>query len=194
MEIEAKIYGIERTGTNWLYLLMNSNYDVELHAGNGVGRKHEAYYADKKIGREIHAIIISKHPLVWIPSIHRFRHRGSLFQCIGHESQIWNNLYKKHVDLKLKDKKKVFVKYEDLLRNPEKECSRIAKIIGCPRKTDEFYVPRKKMSKSNTETKDDFNKSYYLDHKYRGEYDDRVMEKMRNSFNLGIMKAIGYEW
>jgi len=66
-------------------------------------------------------LVIVKHPLSWLPSIYRYRGKGTFKNYVSNSNEIelWNNRYKNWLKtLKEYTCVKGILKYEDLLVNP----------------------------------------------------------------------------
>lgn len=191
--VEAKIYGIQRSGTNWYHLLLEKNYKISLLTTNESGRKHAPYNIKQRLGRDAHALVVVKHPLAWLTSIRRFDYPDSkLNNIIMYETKRWNDFYNKFLQLRIPGKHRVFVKYEDLLVNAQNICDRNMSLVQAPRITQQFYVPRKTMNKNNTESKDAFNVNYYIKKLYLREYTYRDLNKVRKWINKDLLTRLGY--
>lgn len=85
---EVKMFGLQRSGTNYLEKLMIENYDVKIHTNKG-GWKHGKYMKGKMIkafGHEIDCLFISKNVYSWLWSA--FKHwpnigEGWISQFVG---------------------------------------------------------------------------------------------------------------
>jgi len=205
---EAKIFGIERSGTNWLYVLLKKNYHVDLLGKKG-GHKHYPYQVPEILGRDVNMIVASKHPLTWLPSVWRWYRQekttlsphqpvssagDSLQEFLSvHSRQViekWNSLYRSHLETTPGDKQKAIVRYEALLADPVAECNKISSAFNLPRRKTPFYIPSKHMGTQNNETKRAFDAAWYLLRKFRGLYSlgeiGRVRAMVDNSAALGL--------
>jgi hypothetical protein len=192
--MKAKVYGIERSGNNWLQWMLAANYRVKI-MGTNYGWTHGPYSTDRELDGCLN-FVISKHPLEWLPSIHRFHkthHKMSIGEFIRERDVIerWNNLYAGHVGNAEKFGV-TFLRYDDLLRDPERILN-IAVDHRIPRKTQPFRsAENDKMTTRMNLSGKPFNKRQYLEKKYMDHYTPEVLAEAMRRFDWGVAEKLGY--
>jgi len=189
--MNVKVYGIQRSGNNWLMWMLAANYRVKV-LGNTFGWTHGPINPDA--GADV-SLIISKHPLAWLPSMYRFaKNRGDSFAGFVKRSKCiedWNARYAGY----LKDAEKVdgvFLRYEDLLEN-DPEMVLDDKIV-LERKPGAFRTARgHAMGKHMQPTEKRFDASEYLQKKYLNRYTQRILDHAVNRFDWGVAESLGYD-
>ena len=67
-----KIYGLQRSGTNWLGFLIQENFkDVRVLVNEG-GWKHGYYIIPWSLKKEVDIISIIKNPYSWLVSVYNY--------------------------------------------------------------------------------------------------------------------------
>ena len=136
----VKLYGIERSGTNWIQSLLELNTDAVVLT-NTVGWKHGIIHDNGDHNfQSVNALVISKNPYHWYQSI--MRYKGELGAKYWYQK--YAMLYRDYLDFVPDDffVKKEIIRYEDLLANPESIVADICKKFGL-KMDDEFTNPKK---------------------------------------------------
>ena len=68
---QIKQFGLQRTGTNYLRILLESNYNVQILTNIG-GWKHGFYNVPQIMKKELDCIVMCKNPFSWLVSLHSF--------------------------------------------------------------------------------------------------------------------------
>ncbi len=213
--MHIKIFGIQRTGTNYLGFLVGRNIIVRKTPimlrdvgclQNEPGWKHGPipYVNDidaalRKAASNI-AIILIKNPYTWYTSIvkwtngtKKYNYDGFGGQTPEHVFKRYNNLYEKHRKFLLGENKHtvytdgVLIRYEDLILEPKNEIYRVAKKFNLSVK-DEFK-DIKKVAQSKKFT--DERRSYYLAQKPT--YEKDLVKRVGDSVDWELMKFYKYE-
>jgi len=190
---EIKIFGLRRTGTNYLQNVFNRNYRGRIV--NTGGWKHGNYKVKQVLGHELDCVVISKNIYSWLTSLHK-RYKNWPFYKIVETAdwiEMYNFAYSNWLDIpkKLKNKKCVFVKYEDLVEHPKEECQKIATTLNIERSNKNFnditqvILPDKIIDKQ-------FNKSYYLNHHYLKQYNNESKHLIKLHIDLNVVQRLGY--
>src|SRR5580765_3236453 len=135
---EIKQYGLHRSGTNFLRIILQENYHVSVLTNVG-GWKHGFYELPQRLGRELDCAICMKDPYAWVHSFYNYRHpekdipfadfvRGKLTLVgpDGPEKSIvsdnpmkhWVRMHEHWLGVQLKDHHKFVYRYEDVLAHP----------------------------------------------------------------------------
>jgi len=147
-----KLFGIQRTGTNFIQQLCQNNMIDISTFDNRFGWKHalpktqdglQTKYPRVDIAsfkKKIHPVIMIKNPYSWHQSIRRWTNKKYDFDKLYER---YNSLYKKYKYFHLNDKEfwadSMIIKYEDLLAEPKKIVGNVASLVGCEMK-DKFLV------------------------------------------------------
>ena len=162
----VKIHGLQRTGTNYLSHLVNENFtDTQILVNLG-GWKHGHYHAPWFLGREVHVLVLVKHPYSWLISMYNywglkrelrigmdlrgvsfdnFVRNRAIFELqrdipylfrASNPIQHWNNMYFHWMTIRLNAKKVCFVKYEELLKNHAETIAKVGEIFQLSRKSE----------------------------------------------------------
>lgn len=142
-----KIFGLQRSGTNYLtYLISNNFKNVDVLMNKG-GWKHGIYCIPWVLGYETHLAILTKNPYSWLRSIYnywgtkRIKNIGPDLRNVAFEQfvrnrvvfekqkgipfllrasnpiQYWNNMNFHWLTINLSTKKMSIITYEALLQN-----------------------------------------------------------------------------
>ena len=68
----VKIYGLQRSGTNYMAHLLNTNFKNTKVLVNLGGWKHGAYAAEWILGQKVPLLIVVKNPYAWLKSVHDY--------------------------------------------------------------------------------------------------------------------------
>ena len=195
---EGKIFGLQRSGTNFTNLLMRKNYSIKHFWSNEqAGWKHGAYTPDV-LGQETNLVIVVKHPLCWLVSFHRYvkKNQGANFAQWargGHWVAHWNSMMLHWIRYPLVDANRIVVRYEELIRSPEKVCDRISNALGLTKNDQRFYIPERTMNRNNTESKVVFDLDYYKKKVFMEAYGRGLLANVSDRIDWGLVKELGYD-
>jgi len=134
---EIKEYGMPRSGTNFLRVILQENYEVALLTNIG-GWKHGYYDLPRQLGREVDCAICVKNPYAWALSWYNHRHpkkdlpfeqfvrspltvkREGIDQPLSGNNplQLWVSMYEHWLGVELKGHQKFLFRYEEVLNDP----------------------------------------------------------------------------
>ena len=163
---EIKLYGLQRTFTNYLKFLLEKNYDCKVFASIG-GWKHGFYNLPDSLGKELDVVICTKNPYAWLPSLHRYLkdffegdlpvfskwlrsplvlfayglfNKGKIDYYIrsANPVQHWNNMNYHWSTIQLQSHKLITSRYEDILADAELEVEGMSEILEIQRKSKKF--------------------------------------------------------
>jgi len=213
--MHIKIFGIQRTGTNYLGFLLGNNIivkdtivtlnDVAYSGQDKPGWKHGAVPHVLDIEETLRqsasniAVIIIKNPYTWYTSILKWIGRaehgfdGFSGQDPEHVFIRYNSLYEDHRKFLLGEKKNtvyrdgVLIRYEDLVLDPKKE------VIGF---ADKFNLTVKdKFTNTNkivqSQVFTEKRRAYYLAQK--PDYSADIVERVNDAVDWELMRFYGYE-
>ena len=187
MTKKVKVYGIQRSGNNWLFWMLAANYAIKL-LGNKYGHTHSCFNPNS--GAEAN-LIISKHPVEWLPSMYRYENstinKAQYLLTINK----WNTLYASYLSDTMSLSNVDFIAYDNLLADPEKVLTPIAERYGLERKTDEFRVAKGHMGKQMNETERSFDPQHYLKKDYLAWYEDAHLEIAQKLVDWDVAAKVG---
>lgn len=170
----VKIYGLQRSGTNWLTFLVNENFEDVTVLVNEGGWKHGYYMIPWVMGQETHVLSIIKNPYAWLVSVYNYwgpkreknigpdlrgvefgdfirnRYLGEKQQGIPflfrakNPVQHWNNMNIHWLSLRLSQKRSCFVTYETLVENIGQTLTIIGQSLGLKPKYDNKWIDNDK--------------------------------------------------
>jgi len=192
---EIKIFGLRRTGTNYLSKLLNINYNVKM-IGGLAGWKHGKYRVKETWGREIDCIVISKNIYSWMSSLQKRYNEWNFYKIVESADfiQMYSFAYGDWLNIpeKLEVKKCLFVKYEDLIINPSLICEKISKQFKLRNKTKNFINIQKVVKPREILGVKNFNKSYYINREYMKKYNEELKILIKKHIDLNIVESLGY--
>lgn len=220
-----KIHGLQRTGTNYLSHLVNENFvDAHVLVNLG-GWKHGHYHAPWFLGQEVHILVLAKHPYSWLVSMYNYwglkrdlrigmdlrgvsfdnfvRNRAIfelqrdipyLFRA-SNPVQFWNDMYFHWMTIRLNSKKVHFVKYENLLHNPEETIAKLGEAFQLQRKpefvnSDHTFTPSGETIKPAEEKF--ASRDYYLQDEYFKFYTPELLEFVNEQLDLEVLDHYNY--
>lgn len=193
-KLNVKIYGLQRTGTNYAQKLLELNYHINIWVNKG-GWKHGVYCLSSRLNEEVDCLVIAKHPLAWLDSWHRRKFQG---QSINRQDWIaeniahYNALYNNWTNIKLKKHRLIISRYEDMLHNPKAECGRIAEQLGADADHQPFYDFRNTIKPATKEGTEPFDKSYYLEYKFMQKFDDKSIGTVDEHIDKTLLDHLNY--
>ncbi len=200
---DVKMFGLKRTGTNWLLQLLGMNYHVTWFINEG-GWKHGRYRLPELLGRHMDSVVMVKDIYSWLVSMHRYRGLwgkedfGEFVQD-GQFVEHWNIVNRHWLNaagrIPMPFNMEV-VRYEDLLEDPVLTCEIVARELGLvrKRKLKKFFVETKRMGRSGKPARRQFTRgAYYLKKKYMEHYTPKTLDTVRGLVDKNLAKEFGYE-
>jgi hypothetical protein len=153
---ELKEFGAHRSGTNFLRVILQENYEVSVLTNTG-GWKHGYYEVPKHLGREVDCAICIKDPYAWITSYYNFRNpkketpfseyvrKPAIFEGAGQRiecpnpMQFWVRMNEHWLDLKLKERRKFVFRYENVLADPIGSVQELVRSLGLKRRLPRLH-------------------------------------------------------
>ena len=146
---ELKEFGAHRSGTNFLRVILQENYDVFVLTNTG-GWKHGYYQVPDRLGREVDCAICVKDPYAWVTSYHNFTTPekdvsfaefarkpisfigpGQKIEC-PNPMKFWVQMNEHWLNLELKERRKFILPYEKVLADPIASVQEIVKTLAVP--------------------------------------------------------------
>jgi hypothetical protein len=205
MKKDMKMFGLKRTGTNWLLQLLGMNYHVTWFINEG-GWKHGRYRVKELLGRHMDSVVLVKNIYSWLVSMHRYRglwgnedfgefvQDGQFIDLWNLQNRNWletiNDIFPMGSQFRM-----LIIRYEDLLADPQSTCEYIAREIGLvrKRKLKKFIIETKRMGRSGRPAHKQFTRgAYYLKKKYMGHYTPKMLDVVRGLVDKDLAKEFGY--
>jgi hypothetical protein len=191
---EAKVYGIQRSGNNWLMWLLAANFRVNI-LGNKAGWTHGPVEFSKIRGID-HVFLVVKHPLCWLPSIYRFRGKGAFGAYVEKSDEIekWNTRYTDWLNAaaKLNGTHFQVCRYEDWLADPVGHLEDLWGAAGLERKDGPWKMAKSKMNKHMGFTGNPFDADYYLSRRFMNTYPKRIVRMVAKRVDQDLLERLGY--
>lgn len=191
---EVKIYGLKRTGTNYVTLLLRRNYRLQVHVNKG-GWKHGLYRCRELLGRPVNALVVVKHPLPWLVSMYRYQSAWNHFgNFVKKEDQIvaWNVYGAYWQTMQPSDFKVVFIRFDDIVGNPGEACGRVAAELGLERKTKKFSNVRNYVKPGEKISTKKFDGSFYTEQRYMRGYRQDLIKFVAERIDPYVLDGFGY--
>lgn len=197
-----KVYGIQRSGNNWLMHLLAANFKVNLLGNNKGGWTHGNMDVVKHWGSEPDVVcLLVRHPLMWLPSIWRWRgkKKGRAFaeyvQKAG-ELDLWNKKYHSWLFQmsSFKHARTAILRYEDLLANPQRQLRNLGLNCGLTFKREDQSIcsPAKRMGTKMNVTEKRFNAEHYKSKGYLKYYTPQLLKWVKNRIDGDTLDRLGY--
>lgn len=219
MAVEIKQFGLQRSGTNLLRVLLQDNFDALVHANEG-GAKHYEYRVAEVLGRELDCVVCVKDPFSWLTSFHRWYHRNddtSLRHFVSqplttHSSvtdqsysaknpvRYWNELNAHWLGIPLREGRILVSRYEDVVEDQERSVCGLADELGLERTSARWKAPKRQLralkedyAAGSIERRERFDPAYYRERRYLAEFDDECLDFVRSELDPELMDRLGYK-
>jgi hypothetical protein len=194
----AKVYGLQRSGNNWLMWTLAANYKCEV-LGKSAGWTHGQMNVVQIYGKEPDAIfIIVRHPLAWLPSMWRYACKDGIEfeEYVRKDNAIdrWNDSYSSWlVQASSFKTAKVFIaRYEDLLLDTESKLDIMCARAGIDRKKEFFAHAVGKMGLHMNQTDGQFDPTYYTQRRFMNAYSPELVAHVRSRVDGDLAHRLGY--
>ena len=213
-------YGLQRSGTNFFETLLSKNFKVNFLNSNkdrsSPIQKHCRLYSEKEFipepqySNDIHIqtveefesllsqvpeyyFIISKDPYSWFLSYKSWAQKCDWPKVNHHYIEEYNLFYKKFINLSKQSDKFIFIRYEDILNDPNLVLIQLEKKIKLKRRF--FSQTTLRIPKKVAQT-DNFSKTkatFYSNQEYMNRYNDNELKEVNNLLSLEVMEALNYK-
>lgn len=194
----VKVYGIQRSGNNWLMYLLAANFRVEVLGNKKAGGTHDEMNVVGKLGKEPTAVMLAvKHPLCWLPSIWKYRGKDEPFTSyVQHSDEIerWNEKYRGWLDglRKLNTAGKVIMRYEEWVADPTGKLEEAGRALKLERKDQPWQVPQGAMGMHMSPTSSPFHPDFYTQRKFMRYYSRRLIQEVTERLDGSVLLRLGY--
>jgi hypothetical protein len=138
-------------------------------------------------------LIISKDPYSWFLSYTDWARRSNWQEVSYHYILEYNLFYARWLEFSRQTKKIVFVRYIDLLRDPDEELKRLEFIMHLKKKF--LYQLRSNMVPKVPQS-EEFSidrRSYYLREQYLQSYTNEGLQEINELINPEVLSQLGYQ-
>ncbi len=214
----VKVYGLPRSGTNYLQALFLRNFPRVEFLVNILGWKHgpavNRYEWLLRSGKRpelleaikdsVHTVIITKDPFAWITSYCNYyfgesspasRNLTFVKDLTAQYCNLHRHWYEHFID-GVNSCKARFVKYEDLLMDFQNELAQLAddfKLKPPSEWIDHTTQTKPSDDKQFRDTGNPFaKKEYYLKRSYLKDYPQRLKEKLIKAMDKNLLDLLGY--
>lgn len=219
-EKKILIYGLNRSGTNYLQELMQNKLNVcfinkEDDRSHPMHKHFRLYNNKQLIGRpnflnkllfnsfsefENHHlmderpkayIIISKDPYSWNLSYSNWGKKNNWEPCPHPFIMEYNEFYKKWLEFSKESDKILFVRYSDLLNNEEDSIKQIARKLNLSLINGGAKNKIRKVPMSHRFTSKRL--KYYLNMEYLSDYSSQELSELNKYIDTEIIHQLGYQ-
>jgi len=214
------IYGLQRSGTNFLENLLKKNYYITILNENAErsspGQKHFRLYDQKDIIPRQHYyndyqyntffefeksltdipdgyLIISKDPYSWHLSYKNWAMRCNWPDVEHHYIQEYNLFYRKWLDFSQTTDRISFIRYIDLLRMPDVELEKISIRIGLKGRLISTFISNQIPRVSHSDIFTKRRREYYLKQQYLDEYQPYDLDEINSLLDDSVVNDLGYQ-
>lgn len=213
-------YGLQRSGTNFLETLLKHNYKIRFlnqeRDRSAPTHKHWRLYDDKSIipepqyhndarVRDFAALeamfaaapdgylVTSKDPYSWYTSYLRWAKRCNWEPVPHHYIREYNLFYGKFLELAGQTDKILFVRYADMVRDPEAVLGGLEERLDLEKSWLARFGLRvaSKVPKSVEFTPE--RRAYYLEERYLDELSDGELHFLNQELDEAVARGLGYE-
>jgi len=212
------LYGLQRSGTNFLERILLKNFEVEFlnsneHRNHPV-QKHFRLYDDKHLitprdYRNDHVfdgfeafekalpepadgyVVISKDPYAWALSYRSWANKCKWPKVDFHPAAEWEAFYGKWLDFSHQTDRIQFVRYVDLLSRSEHVLGAVARRFGIDADEESVVGALDRVPQSGAFT--DERKRYYVEQEYLGEMRDTEIAAINHEVSERTLIGLGYE-
>lgn len=212
-------YGLQRSGTNFLETLLRKNYRVhflndEKNRSSPLN-KHFRLYDDKDIIPEPqyhnsiwvanfkqfeslsevlpdYYLVISKDPYSWYLSYKNWAQKCNWPAAKHHYIEEYNLFYGKFLELSSQTDKIIFVRYIDLIKDPDAALKRLEATMKLKRKLRSLLALKKPEEVPQSSSFTDERRNYYLGEEYLNEYTDEELQTLNGCLDTQVAYLLGY--
>ena len=220
MELKILLYGLQRSGTNFLETAVHKKYHVrfvnEVDDRSAPGHKHFRLYDQKEIIPEPQyyndltftgyddfekqlqippdiILVISKDPYSWLLSYNSWAEKCHWPQPAHHYLEEYNLFYGQWLAFARQTDKIQFVRYRDLLNNSDQALSRLLSQFPLRKK---FQWPLRSRLPARVAQSTYFSadrRRYYLNEQYLQSYTPEELQAINAIIDPLVLAGFGYE-
>ncbi len=205
---KIKVFGERNSGTIYLEKLLRKNFKVQVLDYYTLGWKHRLAPSETEISSQDSSIIyliLVKNPYSWLRSMYRKPYHQEELKRLDFNEFIefpygdyanpvimWNTKYASYLNLENYVENIAFLKYEDLLKFPEKTLNDIKNRFDLTPSMYWFSDIQNQLTNNHGELKKKFHKNYYLQEKWKSEYSPELFNLVNKHLDKNLMTTFGY--
>ena len=212
------LYGLQRSGTNYLETLMALNYPnckfINSEQRNHIQHKHFRLYENKQYIPEPQFdndkqfsnlfdfeqtltpsetpdiyLVMSKDPYSWYTSYVGWSKKNNWPNRHYHYIEEYNLFYGKWMEFAAESNKVLFIRYRDLLLQPQTELHKIATILSLPQKSNIKTTKKVYASRRFTDDK----KEAFLNKSFLNKIEPDDFTQINAKLDRKLMEQLGYQ-
>lgn len=214
------LYGLQRSGTNYLEALLTKNYRVQFLNStkdrSSPLHKHCRLYREKEIIPEPqydnkieietfeqfqslfhptpdYYLVVSKDPYSWYQSYRAWAEKCSWPDVSHHYIEEYNLFYKTFIELSSRSDKFIFVRYVDLIDDAGAALEELEKKMRLKKRLLAHLKLRNPGNISQSAAFSESKRAYYLNREYLNEYSEEEMKTLNERLDPQVISALGYE-
>lgn len=210
-----KIYGLQRSGTNYLSTLLQKNFDVEVWMNLG-GWKHgfinknpskdeifnntdyltklkykDEYIIDLFSNKQVNFLCIVKNPYNWLISYKKFLDLTKKKFELVNSVNLWNDIYLNYINNDI-----TIIRYEDLLNNFNKTLLLIKDKYDLKSKTKNFINENKVLKRNADKNIGETLNEKFINKKIniKEYFSSKELKIINKTLNKDLMKKFNYDY
>lgn len=214
------LYGLQRSGTNFLETLLKNKYRVQIlndnKDRNSVLHKHFRLYDEKEIIPEPqyrnelkiadfesykklfdevpdYFLVISKDPYSWLLSYNKWAKICHWPTVPHHYILEYNLFYGKWLEFSQQTEKIIFCRYIDLLQDNDKVLSRLESKMNLRKKLLYPFISSRLNKVSQSDQFTNNRRIFYLTEKYLQEFRKEDLQDINAFLDPKVISLLGYE-
>jgi hypothetical protein len=185
-----KLFGLQRTGTNYFYWLINKNLNNVKIFQNEYGWKHglpNTFTIENNILKEdIIYVFCVRNIISWIYGFRKYKGGNELIGLI-HK---WNEYNSIALDF-INNNNGIYVKHEGLISNPKRVIKRVGNKFNLDI-LDDIIITSKVMDKGGNITNKEFNSNFYFEKKYLDFFSEGEIKLIESVVDKDLLKKLKY--
>jgi len=219
--MKVLLYGLQRSGTNFLATTLEQNYYLQVCNKRGKSRtsplqKHCRFYANKDLiphpdyrndlaiatFEECEALlpevpeyylVISKDPYSWYLSYCDWAKKCNWPEVSHHYIEEYNLFYEFFLKLAARSDKFIFIKYAELLEDTRAVLHRLEATLRVKRKSLARLMLNVPGKVSQSQGFSSDRKAFYLNERYLEQYSTEELDRLNHHLDPQVVSALGYE-
>ncbi len=138
--------------------------------------------------------IMSKDPYSWLVSYMRWAKKCGWREPGFHYATEYQLFYKKWLDIGSEDSRVFFIRYIDLLIDPESVISDVKKKCGLEDRLLSFLMSKRVAKVGQSSTFTDDRMKYYKDKRYLADIDESDVNHINSIVSQDVLRGLGYAY
>lgn len=219
MKTRILLYGIQRSGTNYIETILKKNFKVKFLNSNkdrsAIIQKHCRIYDNKLIIPEPQYhnnifvnnfqefeshfnkapdfyIVISKDPYSWYLSYLKWAKKCNWPEVNHHYIEEYNLFYEKFLNMANESDKFIFIRYIDLLQDKDSVLNMLSNKMKLQKKWASRFMNQKTTKVSQSKPFSNEKLNYYLEAEYLKEYTSGELDNINKHIDNNVVESLGY--